>query len=216
MMAESSYRDSKVIATSKHFVNIVAHRETGHGTREVQIGREKQKWCKEYPGIPCDVHVKGESALRSVKNIEATPTTVFCDPSGAEIDRKVGAMSGSELNKMMEKVLAKVPGEKVPLPMWTGAKKLIVDGDAAFEKGEYKKAIEAYQKVAKLRPKSLKALAEDPLQRVEAKGNELLDDAKGKIDSEKEEARKLLKKISDEFKPFDCAKEAAELLKSLK
>ena len=55
-------------------------------------------------------------------------------------------MAGSELVKKMEDAIKKVPGEKIPYEVWAGAKKNLADGDAAFEKGEYKKAIEAWNK----------------------------------------------------------------------
>ena len=40
-MSETTFTDPKVIELSKSFVNIIAHRETGHGDSEVLVGKEK-------------------------------------------------------------------------------------------------------------------------------------------------------------------------------
>ena len=67
-MSETSYTDPKVIEMSKNFVNVVAHQETGHGDREVFVGREKKKLCTDYLTIPCAVHTKGWEAVGTFFN----------------------------------------------------------------------------------------------------------------------------------------------------
>jgi hypothetical protein len=216
-MAASTYTDARLIAVSKSFVNVVSHGDTGHGTRQVIVGRETKTWCKEYWGIPCEVHVEGSKAVGNfMKGSYGTPTTILCDPDGKELFRKPGAMSGAELAKEMAAVLAKTPGEKVSIADWSGAKKSLADADAHLEKGEWKKALELVTKVAKHKAKAVAALADEARKRIEEKGAALLEEAQGKLESEKEEAKKLLRKVADEFKGLDCAKKAAELLKSQK
>jgi hypothetical protein len=208
-MAESSYTDPKVIEASKMFVNVVAHRETTHGDREVQLGKDKVKLCKEYYTIPCDVHVKGNDAVNKFfQGNFGTPTTVFCDPTGKEISRKPGAMGAGELVKMMQETLGKVTGEKVPLASW----KLVTDADAALEKGEFKKAIDGYTRAGKV--KRLKETADAGLAKVGEKGEALLKEALENSDVEAK--KKALKKIADDFKPLEVATKAKKELDGIR
>src|SRR5260221_14350751 len=90
-METSTYLDGKMIAASKNFVNVISHRETTHGTREVMAGKDKVTWCKEYWGIECDVHVKGATAASRFSGISGVPCTLFCDPDGNRSEeRRVG------------------------------------------------------------------------------------------------------------------------------
>lgn len=217
-MATSTYTDPKAIAASKNCVNVVSHGDTGHGTREVIVnGREKKTWCKEYWGISCDVHVEGGKAVGKFMNGSyGTPTTILCDPDGKEISRKPGAIGGGELVKMITEALAKIPGEKILGQDWFPSKKAITDAEEAFGKEDYKKAIELAAKVAKHKLKGVAALAEETQKKIAEKGEALFEEAKGKVESDKPEAKKLLKKIADTFKGLDVAKKAADLLKELK
>src|SRR5688572_31664880 len=127
-MSETSYTDPKVIEMSKNFVNVVAHQETSHGDRELLVGREKKKLCTEYFNIPCSTHVKGWDAVgKFITGTFQTPTTVFADPGGVEISRKVGGLSAGELVKAMNEALLKVNGEKIGLPVWSMMKQLAAD-----------------------------------------------------------------------------------------
>lgn len=214
-MAASSYTDPKVIELSRSYVNVVAHRETGHGDREIQVGKEKRKVCDEYHTIPCDVHVKGCDAINKFFSGNfGTPTTVFCDPSGKEILRQVGSMGAGELVKKMQEALGKVPGDKVALPVWKQAKQSIADGDALLEKGEHKKAIEAYTKVSKMKGKALQQMATDALAKVSEAGEKLLGEALAMDDVA--EKKKALKKIADDFKPLGVSTKAKKELDAIK
>jgi uncharacterized protein YaaN involved in tellurite resistance len=125
-------------------------------------------------------------------------------------------MGGSELVKMMNENLAKVPGEHVSAADWAGAKKMLADAAESMGKEDFKKAIELATKVAKHRVKAVAALAEETQKAIAEKGDALLEEAKGKIESDKAEAKKLLKKVSEQFKPLECAKKALDLLKEWK
>src|SRR5262245_7431153 len=130
-MAESTWTDKKVIEASKNFVCLVGHSETGHGSNEVILGREKVKLCSEYYTIPCDKHVEGEKAVsRFVEGTFTVPLTVFAEPGGKELSRKTGGLSAGELVKQMNDVLSKVSGEKVSLPVWQTGKQLVKDAEA--------------------------------------------------------------------------------------
>ncbi len=217
-MATSTYTDSKAIVASKNWVNVVSHGDTGHGTRDVIVnGKEKKTWCKEYWGIECSVHTEGSKAVGNfMKGSYGTPTTIFCDPDGKELSRKPGSIGGSELVKMGNEALAKVPGDHVSAIDWVAAKKALAEIDEALAKEDYKKAIEALGKVSKSKVKTIAAMAEEPRKKLEEKGDALLEEAKGKIESDKAEAKKLLRKVAEQFKGLDCAKKATEALKEIK
>ncbi len=214
-MAESSYKDAKVIEASRNLVNIVAHQETSHGTKEVIVGREKQKLCNEYHTVPCETHTSGWTFVgRYFQGTFQTPTTVFADPSGKEISRHVGGLSGGELVKKMNEALAKVAGEKVPLPVWQMAKALSNDGEIAREKGETKKAVEAYTKLSRLRGGTIKADAEAALKKLDEEGERQL--AAALAEASVDEKKKALRRISDEFKPLPVSAKAKKELDSVK
>jgi hypothetical protein len=215
-MSETSFTDAKVIEASKNFVNVVAHRETAHGDREVLVGREKQKLCAEYYTIPCSVHVAGESAVgKFFQGGFGTPTTVFCDPSGKEISRKVGMMAGGELVKAMQDALSKVPGEKIHLGAWSMKAQLGADVDAALAKGDARKAQDLSAKIGKLgKSPAFKDAAKEAQDRIEAAGRKALEAA---LALEKpEEKKKALQKIADGYKPLPVADEAKKELEKLK
>ena len=155
-MSETTFTDPKIIELSRNFVNVIAHTETGHGTHDVQVGKEKVSLCNEYFTIPCSVHTKGSSVMsRFFQGSFGTPSTVFADPSGKEISKVTGGMSAGELMKKMNEALTKVSGEKVHLAAWQAAKKLAADGTAFLEKGETKKAVEAFVRHSQSRDEPL-------------------------------------------------------------
>jgi hypothetical protein len=214
-MAESSFTDPKVIEASKSFVNLIAHRETGHGEKETLVGREKMKLCTDYYTIPCETHTKAWSAVgKFFQGSFGTPTTVFADPAGTEIDRKVGSASGSELLKLMNAALAKVKGDKIHLTAWSLAKKGVTDGDALLEKKEYRKAVEAYSKVSKLKGKAIAEMGDGGLKRAGEAGEALLKEALEIADAAAK--RKALQKIVDDFKPLEVSTKAKKELDALK
>lgn len=219
-MESSTYVDAKFIAASRNCVNIVGHQDTKHGSRELMVGKEKKTFCNAYWNIPCDVHVKGYAASSHFElgGTIGMPCTIMADPEGKEIKsvpHKNGAMSTGELMKMIDAAVAAVPGEHIGYADWSSAQKLFSDGDAAFEKEDYRKAIDSWTKLQKMKQKALKEMGDEAMKRAEERGNAQLDEAQKKIDTDKEEAKKLLKKIVDGFKPLECSKKAAEALKGL-
>lgn len=216
MMSETSYVDPKVIEMSRNFVNVIAHQETGHGDREVLVGREKKKLCTEYYTIPCSVHVKGWEAVgKYFQGSFGTPTTVFTDPGGVEISRKVGGLSGGELVKAMQEVLPKVNGDKIGLPVWSMLKQLQADVDAQLAKNEAKKAVDAAAKISKLgKGPVFRDAAKESNEKIEAHGKSALDAA---LALEKvEDKKKALQKVVDAYKPLPVSDEAKAELAKLK
>lgn len=214
-MASSSYVDAKVIEMSKSFVSVISHQETGHGEKEVIVGREKIKVCKDYHTIPCSVHVLGSSATtKFFQGSIGVPATVFCDPTGKELSKASGALSSSQLLKEMQKTLDGVKGEKIHLMFWQTARKGQADADVALEKNDFKKAIDAYTKIGKLRIKALTQMSEEGLKRVSDLGDKLLQDALA-IESVSDK-KKALEKIAADFKPLAVAAAAKKELDGLK
>lgn len=217
-MAESSYTDPKVIAKSQLLVNVVAHNESGHGDREMMVGKEKVAICKEYYTIPCAVHKEAWKAVNKFfSGGFKTPTTIFCDPTGKEISRREGAMASGELIKEMDKALAKAKafyGDPIPLSVWRKVKQDLAEGDAALKEGLYKKAIDFYLKVGKVKGKGMEALSKERLKQVEDKGQALLDEALGLSDPE--EKKKALRKLIEEFKNTEIAAKAKKELEGIK
>jgi hypothetical protein len=215
-MAESTWTDKKVIEASKNFVCLVGHGEMQHGSNEVLLGREKVKLCSEYYTISCDKHVDGAKIVgRFFQGQYSTPTTVFAEPGGKELFRKQGSMSAGELVKQMNDALSKVAGEKVPLPVWAAAKQLLKDAEAALEKKDGKKAIDAYTKVGKLsRSIWFKDTSKEGLDKVNAEGEKLLQDAMALENAA--EKKKALQKIADDFKPLPVSAQAKKELEALK
>jgi hypothetical protein len=210
-MSETTFLDPKVIEASKNFVAVIAHTEVAHGDREVVAGKEKLKLCNEYYNIPCSVHQKGAEVMGKFFNgVFGTPTTVFCEPSGAELFKAPGGMAAGEFLKKMNEASAKVSGERIPLSLWQLGRQGARDAEAALAKKDYRKAVETWTKLGKLKGVAFKNLSEDGLKKTEEEGQELLKQAQATENAE--EKKKLLRKIADEFKPLAVAKEAQKLL----
>src|SRR4051812_36749870 len=214
-MSESTFTDPKVIELSRNFVNVIAHRETAHGTHDVQVGKEKVALCNEYYNIPCSVHTKGDSVVgKFFSGSFGTPSTVFADPSGKELSKVTGGLSSGELMKKMNEALSQVNGDKISLTQWQLAHKMIADGDAALAKGDAKKAADAYGKVGKMKGSAFKGMSDEASAKLSEAGEKALKDALA-IDNP-EEKKKALKKIAEDYKPLPVSLEAKKELDALK
>ena len=214
-MSETSFTDPKVIELSKSFVNFIAHSETAHGSREAVVGKDKIKLCNDYYDIPCEVHTKGWTAVGTFFNgTFQTPTTVFADPSGKEISRVVGGLGTGELMKKMNEALGKVDGEKVPLATWSLARQLSADAEAAFEKGDLKKAVDDWVKIGKIKGARFRVMSQEGLKKADESGDKALKDALALENVE--DKKKALKKIVDDYKGCPVANEAKKELDALK
>src|ERR1043166_8236365 len=206
-MSEATFTDAKVIELSKSFVNFIAHQETAHGTHEAVVGKDKVKLCNDYYDIPCDIHAKGWNSVGKFFNGQfSTPTTVFADPSGKEISRAVGGLSSGELLKKMNEALGKVSGDKIPLPAWSQAKQLNAEAEAAFEKGELRKAIDTWTKIGKFKGAAFRGISQDGLKKADEAGDKALKEALALENLD--EKKKALKKIIDEYRGCPVSNEA--------
>lgn len=214
-MSDSTFTDPKLVEMSKNFVNVIAHSETSHGEHEVLVGREKTKLCNDYYNIPCSVHTKGWSAVgKFFQGTFGTPSTVFADPSGKELAKHQGGMATGELIKKMNEALAQVPGEKAHLALWQAAKKFAADGDAFLAKGETKKAVDAYGKLARMKGAAFKAMSDEAAARANEAGEKALKEALALENVE--EKKKALRKIVDDYKPLAVSLTAKKELDGLK
>lgn len=208
-MISSVFTDPNVISLSRSFVNIVGVDGNSHGDKEV--GKDKTRVCKRFHVMPCDYHVKTfRYAFKFYQSPIMCPATVFCDPQGNLLFKADGAMSPGDLVKKMQSALGKISGEKITLPLWKKAHGLLDDGRAALEKGEIKKALEAFRKVAAMKGRSLQTMAADAIAKVAEVGEQRLVDALALADLK--ERKRALAKIVEEFKGFDVAAKAKKEL----
>jgi hypothetical protein len=215
-MTEGAYTDPKVIEASRNFVCVAAHKETGHGSKEVILGREKVKLCQIYHTVPCDTHVNGWSAagtfFQGTINI---PATVFAEPGGKEISKDNVQYAGSDLAKKMQEVLSKLPGEKVPLPVWQAGQQLARDAAAHAEKGDIRKAMDAWTKLGKLsRTFWFRDTSREGLDKLLEQGEKRI--AEASVKDTPEEKRKAFQKVIDDFKGTRVADQAKKELDALK
>jgi hypothetical protein len=197
------------------WVNVAAHSEKSHEV-DANVGGKRVTVCAAYWNIPCEHHSVCYSQARSkYDGINGVPATIFAAPDGKEIGRVVGGKSASELIKQQKDLLDKVPGDKISSDEWNQSKKMLEEAESHVAKTEWKKAIELFTRVSKMPRKPLKEKGAAGLERMNAKGQELIAEAKGKIESDKEGAKKILKMVAADFKPLACAKEATEALKEI-
>jgi hypothetical protein len=214
-MSDSTFTDPKVVEMSKNFVNLVAHSETSHGEHETLVGREKMKLCNEYYNIPCSTHTKAWSVVgKFFQGTFGTPSTVFTDPAGKELSKHQGGLSGGELIKKMNEALTQVPGDKAHLAQWQAAKKFAADGEAFLAKGEIKKAVETFGRLAKMKGTPFKAMSDESAAKANEAGEKALKEALALENVE--DRKKALKKIVDDYKPLAVSTAAKKELDALK
>jgi hypothetical protein len=214
-MESSTYTDKKYIEASRMWVNVAAHSEKTHEV-DANVGGKRVTVCSAYWNIPCEHHSVCYSQARSkYDGISGVPATVFAAPDGKEIGRAVGGKSASELIKQQNELLAKIPGEKISVDEWNQAKKMCEEAESHVAKTEWKKAVELFTRVSKMQKKSLKEQGAAGLEQLNTKGRELIAEARGRLESDKEEAKKILKMVAADFKPLECSKEATAALKEI-
>lgn len=212
-MTDSVYTDPKVVQLAQSFVCVPAHMGSSHGEKEVRVGREPATVCREYRTVGCDTHRRAEALVnRFFTGTFMTPTVILLDPSGREIAREVGAMPAADFARRIGKALAKVPGEKLATSAWKPLRKALEDADAALQTGEYRKAIEALQKLAR-RGRGCESLRQKRIRLIEEAGAKLLEEALSEIDVE--ERKRALRKIAEEFKGLEVGEKAKTQLRAL-
>jgi hypothetical protein len=202
-------------------VPCISHHKKTHGESEVVVDAKKKttrKSCEKYPSIPCEVHdAFGGTGLQT----SYTPASFICGPDGAPLqkpdDQKGWDRSVGSLTKKLQEIQQKL-GKPYPRAQYDKAVKDLSDADEDIAAGKFEKAVKAVVKLSE--DKKIPAAMHDgrikqKLDALEAKGGELLEEAKGKKDSAKEDALKLAKQVAKDFKGLECAKAAAELVKEL-
>jgi hypothetical protein len=206
-MVDGPFADAGVVANSRTFVNVVAMEPSKHGEAD---GR-----CKLYRNIPCASHEKiFKHATKFWKSPIQCPALAFLDPAGTLLFKADGLLTTPDLLKKMQSALSKISGEKIPLPQWQKAHQLLADGQTALDKGEVKKALEAFRKVAAMKGKSLQTMAADAIDRVAGIGETRLSEALALADAK--DKKRALAKIADEFKGLDVATRAKKEFDAVK
>ncbi len=230
-MESSTYPDKKFIASSQNFVNVAIHNGSGHGTKQLRVGRETKEVCKLYGNlnsfITCSDHNSiGAGNVPGANKVRGVPALIILDPSGKEIlHQSAGGKSASGLIKIFDGVIKDNRLSPVPVSLYQRAKGIRAAAGAKLEEGKYKDAIRAFNMLAKIKgPKAIKELAkswmDEGLSQCDAAGQELLEKAKSLWESEdaadKKEAKKLLNEVYRNFKYLDCYKESKVLKKTMK
>jgi hypothetical protein len=214
------YKKPAFIQQSRAWVNAVACKET-HDEEEVQVGKDKKKWCTVYWGIECKAHVDMAGAISKIskETSHTIPLSWFLDTTGKELGKKVSSgsvISGGEVQNGMDKALKSMPGDRISFAEWQGYQKARTDIKEGFEKGEWKRAMTGAQILQKAKSKALSAEGKEAMNKLSEKGDELLKEATDLLATDKEKAKKQLKMIAADFKPLICSNRAEEFLKGIK
>lgn len=221
MTEKGTYPNAAAVAASKNAVFIVGHLgakswETNHGSKEIKKGSDKVKVCRIYGSITCDDHVtigKEKASDFFGDKVFATPTHIYCEPSGKEMTRRPGVISAADLVKDVDAAVAKVPGPRMSKEEYDTAMSSIKQGQDLVKKDEIKKAIEAFTKVSKNPNEKVRALGDQELKSLDESGTARFDAAVQLLESSEEQGKKELQKIAKEYPPLSCAKKAEEILK---
>jgi len=230
-MESSTYPDKKFIASSQNFVNVAIHSGSGHGTKEIRVGREMKEVCKLYGNLNSFITCNDHNSINSgqvpgANKVRGVPALIILDPTGKEVlHQSSGGKSASGLIKIFDEVLKESKLSPVPFSLFQRAKAIRAAAEAKFEEGKYKDAIRAYNMLAKTKgPKAMKELAEswmdEGLAKCDAVGQGMLDKVEtlwaSEEASDKKEAKKILKDVYRNFKYLACYKKAKEMKKRIK
>ncbi len=214
-MSRTVYADPKFIEASRLWVNIPVHSRYGHEV-EAHVGGTRVTVCERFWNIPCSAHVKHSKIAECFKDLEPRPVTIFTTTGIPVLGRLDGVATAAELLKAQEKVVAKWPGERVSALVWKDVKPVLDEGDRIFREKAWRKAIDTYLGIKKLKPKSLKELADERLDKVNFQGELIFGDAFKKTvpRATREEGKKMLRQIVIDFKPLKISKRAQDTLDS--
>ncbi|HTF56133.1 MAG TPA: hypothetical protein VK661_02600, partial [Planctomycetota bacterium] len=218
-MANSVYTDKKLIEASRMWVNVIAHLAMGH-TIEATVKGKKVQVCGRYWNIPCSAHSTSFNPAGRKYGFPAEyPSYVFADAGGVDLARATGRRTIDELMQAMIKVMEKVPGDHLSAAEWLQSKTARADAEQAFLGKEWPKAIELYTRLSKFELPRVRKWGEEGLEKTGKEGvHQFREAAKLAQSGEKakvKEGKKLLEKISKDFKPLEAAKLAEDLLKQL-
>ncbi|MBI4564797.1 MAG: hypothetical protein HY716_08925 [Planctomycetes bacterium] len=210
-MEGKTYKDASIIEASRNAVFIVGHWEDKHGNQER---------CRIYSTIRCREHAD-IARLKFTdffgQRVFATPHHIWLHPDGQELFRKSGALSADAFKKLMEQAQAKVSGPRISKAEFGKIQKQFDDAENAVTQGEIRKAIETLNRLATHEAAAARRWAAEQLKQLDARGDRDVEYAKSKIEAgvEIEESKDLLKKIAEDYRPLECSRKAAEVLKSL-
>lgn len=203
-------------AKYEDMVACVSHTKKSHTETEVVVDPKKKttrKSCEKYPSIACEVH----DAFRGTGlQYTGTPSSFIVGPDGTTLVDK-GPWHGAvgTVTKKLQEAQLKL-GRPFPKALYDKAIRDLTQADEDLAEGKHEKAVKAVLKLAedKKVPQAMRdGRIKEKLGALEAKGSELLEEAKGKVDSAKDEAIKLAKAVAKDFKGLEAGKAAAELVK---
>jgi hypothetical protein len=212
-----SVLQNQIFADYQFMVAAVSHRTKTHKPekRVDPKTKEETERCPLYPSIPCSVH---ENLSVPGLDYEGTPATFILDPEGKVIfgDKEMQAAfsAGATVKKLEEAQKRLGPG--LARALYDKLLKDLAEIDADLAAEKYERAIRSAKKMldAKQVPPAMKeGRVKVKLSEIEARGEAILEEAKGKREAEPEAALALAKKVVSQFKGTEAGKAAAELVK---
>ncbi len=229
MQMISAFRDNSFIAESRKVVCVVANPDTKHGVREIMVNKVKTAFCRIYDGMPCDVHVRCQSAIGHFFKEDGNfqiPTQIWARPDGTEIFKQTALnglpQSASALIKDMDRALERISGPRMSRKEWEDIKKMLREGDEAQGRNDYKIALVLYKKVMDCKFDKFARIGKDRYESHIRQCVLLVGKAVKQYEKsaegtkEKKEVKPLLQKIAKEMKGTEAGDAADKALKELK
>jgi hypothetical protein len=212
-----SVLQSQQFADYPYMVACVHHTTKSHKPEKSVDPKTKKEseHCPLYPSIECSVH---ENMRCDSMKTNHTPSAIIMQPDGtiifdvAEMD-KCNALAPTI--KKLDEAAQKV-GKGVPKGVYDVVCHELDLAEKSLADEKYDKAIAAVKKAGGVKgvTQSMKdGRIKATMDKIEAKGAEIVEDAKSKHDGSPDDALKLVKKVEAQFKGCECAKTAAELEK---
>lgn len=230
---EAAFRDDSFVRQSRRIVCVVMNPDTRHGQREKMDGKMKVQLCRAYDGMSCDTHVHCQNGVEHLikRGSFGIPLQVWCRPDGTELFRHDvpdggGAQNSSALVKDMERAFERVSGPKLSRREWYELKKLLMDGDEALGRLDFKAAAMFFKKLSDAKSEKFANLGktryENLIKSCERLVLEAVKQYQKSPGSDKKsvelraEAKAMLTKISKELKGTEVGQRAGDALKGLK
>ncbi|MGH7294762.1 MAG: hypothetical protein ACRELB_07515 [Polyangiaceae bacterium] len=212
-----SVLENQIFANYPYMVACIHHTTKTHKPVKVidpATGKEVER-CPLYPSIPCDVH---EQMHGDGCDANYTPAVFIVSPDDkvmfdAEAMKSAGS-AGATVQKLEEAQRKLGPGMAVR--DYLGALHEIEVAQKDSDGGKFDRAIRLLTRLDKSRAVTAgfrDGRVKPALDAIEAKGKEMLEDARSKHGTDPAGALKELKTIESQWKGLDVAKDAAALRK---
>jgi hypothetical protein len=221
-MVANTFQDRTLIAyLNEKAVPIVGHTADVAWCHEQEVTTDPKTGktilrCPIYKGISCNDHNAIYAEAERLFEFKVTPRSYVLDAEGKPLDGS-GKVRGNKPKDIMAALgkAQKKLGKPNSRSVYRGAQVKLAEGRASFEAKEFRKAI---KKLGSLSgdsgaPGAMRKEAEKLLAKINEAGFEQLGKAKEVLENDREEGRKLLKKITEDFIGLEVAKAAKRALR---